>query len=64
MKKISEFIWPMIGLAAVVVSGYFLYQELKTTSLSAIWAAVLAIPPHRILLAAFSTLVAYAALAW
>ena len=36
MKKISEFIWPMIGLAAVVVSGYFLYQELKTTSLSAI----------------------------
>jgi hypothetical protein len=64
MKKISEFIWPLIGLAAVVVSGYFLYQELKTTSLSAIWAAILAIPPHRILLAAFSTLVAYGALAW
>ena len=64
MKKISEFIWPLIGLAAVVVSGYFLYQELKTTSLAAIWAAVLAIPPHRILLAALSTLVAYAALAW
>jgi glycosyltransferase 2 family protein len=64
MKKLSEFLWPLIGLAAVVVSGYFLYQELKTTSLSAIWAAVLAIPPHRILLAALSTLVAYAALAW
>jgi glycosyltransferase 2 family protein len=64
MKKISEFIWPAIGLAAVVVSGYFLYQELKTTSLAAIWAAILAIPPHRILLAALSTLVAYAALAW
>jgi glycosyltransferase 2 family protein len=64
MKKISEFIWPLIGLAAVVISGYFLYQELKTTSLSAIWAAVLAIPPHRIVLAALSTLVAYAALAW
>ncbi|ACB27521.1 MULTISPECIES: lysylphosphatidylglycerol synthase domain-containing protein [Methylobacterium] len=64
MKKISEFIWPLIGLAAVVISGYFLYQELKTTSLSAIWAAILAIPPHRILLAALSTLVAYAALAW
>ena len=54
----------MIGLAAVVVSGYFLYQELKTTSLSAIWTAVLAIPPHRILLAGASTLVAYTALAW
>ncbi|SDM16312.1 hypothetical protein SAMN05216360_10120 [Methylobacterium phyllostachyos] len=64
MKKISEFIWPLIGLAAVVVSGYFLYQELKTTSLAAIWAAILAIPPHRILLAALSTLVAYSALAW
>ncbi len=64
MKKISEFIWPLISLAAIVVSGYFLYQELKTTSLSAIWAAILAIPPHRILLAALSTLVAYAALAW
>jgi uncharacterized membrane protein YbhN (UPF0104 family) len=64
MKKLSEFIWPMIGLAAVVVSGYFLYQELKTTSLAAIWSAILAIPPHRILLAALSTLVAYAALAW
>ena len=64
MKKLSEFIWPLIGLAAVVVSGYFLYLELKTTSLAAVWAAILAIPPHRILLAAASTLVAYAALAW
>ena len=64
MKKISEFIWPLIGLAAVVVSGYFLYQELRTTSLQAVWSAILAIPPHRILLAAASTLVAYAALAW
>ena len=64
MKKISDVIWPLIGLAAVVVSGYFLYQELKTTSLQAVWSAILAIPPHRILLAAASTLVAYAALAW
>jgi len=64
MKKLSEFLWPLIGLAAVVISGYFLYQELKTTSISAIGDAILAIPPHRILLAALSTLVAYAALAW
>lgn len=64
MKKLSEFIWPVIGLAAVVVSGYFLYQELKTTSISAIGDAILAIPPHRMVLAALSTLVAYAALAW
>jgi hypothetical protein len=64
MKKLSEFLWPLIGLAAVVVSGYFLYQELKTTSIHAIGAAILAIPPHRIVLAGLSTLVAYAALAW
>lgn len=64
MKKISEFIWPIVGLAAVVLSGYFLYQELKNTSLEQIWAAILAIPPHRIVLALLSTLVAYAALAW
>ena len=57
MKKISEFIWPIVGFAAVVVSGYFLYQELKTTSLADVWSAVLAIPPHRILFAALSTLV-------
>lgn len=64
MKKISDIIWPLIGLAAIVVSGYFLYQELKTTSLWAVWAAIEAIPPHRMVLAALSTLVAYAALAW
>ena len=64
MKKIKDFAWPLIGLLAIVISGYFLYQELKTTSMAAVWEAIVAIPPHRMALAGVSTLVAYAALAW
>ena len=64
MKKISEFLWPIIGLGAVVVSCYLLYGQLKTLSWSDLEAAFADIPPHRFLLAALSTLVAYAALAW
>lgn len=64
MKKISEFIWPLVGLAAVVVSGYLLYRELAGISLAEIKGSLLAIPLHHFLLAGLSTLVAYAALAW
>ncbi len=64
MKKISEFIWPIIGLLAVVVSGYLLYRELRGISVAEIRDSLAAIPLHRFLLAALSTLVAYAALAW
>lgn len=64
MKKISEFIWPIIGLAAVVVSGYLLYRELRGISIAEIKDSLAAIPPHRFLLAGLATLVAYAALAW
>lgn len=64
MKKISEFIWPLVGLAAVVVSGYLLYRELAGISVAEIKGSLFAIPLHHFLLAALSTLVAYAALAW
>jgi uncharacterized membrane protein YbhN (UPF0104 family) len=59
-----EFLWPIIGLLAVVVSGWLLYRELRHISLVEIWASLTAIPAHRYALAALSTLVAYAALAW
>lgn len=61
---VREFVWPVIGLAAVVVSGWLLYRELRDLSLEALWASLAAIPLHRYLLAGASTLVAYAALAW
>jgi uncharacterized membrane protein YbhN (UPF0104 family) len=64
MKNVREFIWPLIGLAAVVISGWLLYRELRGLSLEDVWMALSSIPPHRYALAILSTLVAYAALAW
>lgn len=64
MKHAREFVWPIIGLLAVVVSGWLLYHELRDLSLEALWSSLTAIPAHQYLLAACSTLVAYAALAW
>ena len=64
MKHLREFLWPLIGLAAVVVSGTLLYRELRGVSLADVEASLAAISGHRFLLAAGSTLVAYAALAW
>jgi glycosyltransferase 2 family protein len=64
MKNVREFVWPVIGLVAVVVSGWLLYRELRGISLVAVWESLAAIPLHRYLLAALSTLFAYAALAW
>jgi uncharacterized membrane protein YbhN (UPF0104 family) len=64
MKHVREFVWPIIGLLAVVVSGWLLYHELRGLSIEALWSSLRAIPTHQYLLAAASTLVAYAALAW
>ena len=64
MKNVREFIWPVIGLLAVVISGWLLYRELRGMSLDDVWDSLTAVPAHRYALAALSTLVAYAALAW
>ena len=64
MKKIKDFIWPVIGLGAVVVSVYLLWHLLKGLSFADVKASLAAIPPHRYALAVLSTLVAYGALAW
>src|SRR3954466_8118971 len=64
MKNAREFVWPLIGFVAVIVSGYLLYRELRDISFVTVWASLAAIPPQRYLLAGLSTLVAYAALAW
>jgi len=64
MKNAREFVWPLIGFVAVIVSGYLLYRELRDISFVTVWASLAAIPLHRYLLAGLSTLVAYAALAW
>jgi glycosyltransferase 2 family protein len=64
MKKLREFIWPLIGLGAVAVSVYLLWHQLKGLSLADVEASLRAIAPHHYAAAALSTLVAYAALAW
>jgi hypothetical protein len=64
MKNAREFVWPVIGLVAVVVSGWLLYRELRDISFVAVWQSLATISPSRYLLAALSTLAAYAALAW
>jgi uncharacterized membrane protein YbhN (UPF0104 family) len=64
MKNAKEFIWPIIGFAAVIVSGWLLYRELRGLSLADVWQSLSNIPSHGYLMAFLSTLIAYAALAW
>src|SRR5215217_4963620 len=64
MRKVLDFVWPVIGLLAVVVSGWLLFHELRGLSPSDLEASLYDIPTDRYLFAGLSTLVAYAALAW
>ncbi|GLI93234.1 lysylphosphatidylglycerol synthase domain-containing protein [Methylocystis echinoides] len=65
MRKLAEFFWPVVGLAAVIGSFYLLYHEFQGESVGTeVWANLKAIPPSDYFFAALSTLVAYAALAW
>ncbi len=65
MKRILEFFWPVVGLIAVGISFWLLYHEFQGESVgSEVWASLRAISAQNYVLAAFSTLVAYAALAW
>jgi uncharacterized membrane protein YbhN (UPF0104 family) len=65
MKKLLDYFWPVVGLGAVVASFYLLYHEFQGESVGAdVWAALKAIPSGHYALAAASTLLAYAALAW
>ena len=64
MMKRSDWIWTLIGLAAVVFSCYLLYKEIRTISLDELQDSHHAISLHNWLLAAGATLGAYFALAW
>jgi uncharacterized membrane protein YbhN (UPF0104 family) len=65
MKKLLEYLWPLVGFAAVVVSLYLLYHEFQGESVRAeVWEGLRSIPASNFLAAGASTLVAYAALAW
>ncbi len=65
MKRFLEFVWPVIGLAAVVVSIWLLHQQFRGDSVGPeVWADLKTIPLPQYGLAIISTLIAYAALAW
>jgi len=64
MKRILDFLWPLIGLIAVAFSGWLLFREIRHLSASDILGSIAVIPISHWALAIGSTLVAYAALAW
>jgi len=65
MKRALEFFWPALGIVAVLVAFWLLAHEFRGESVRHdVIEALRTIPPHRYALAALSTLVAYAALAW
>ncbi|PBC00776.1 YbhN family protein [Mesorhizobium sp. WSM3860] len=59
----TRYFWPVIGIAAVVFSLWLLIHELRGISLDDVWAGIVAIPPQAWVLAALSSVVAYASLA-
>jgi uncharacterized membrane protein YbhN (UPF0104 family) len=63
MKKILDYLWPLVGLGAVAFSGWLLYQEFRGNSIRDVWHTLQAIPPHRYALALLATAAAYWALA-
>lgn len=63
MIKLRTYLWPFIGLCAVVFSAWLLYHELRGISIEDVGDGLSAIPLHRWLLAGLSTLLAYMALA-
>lgn len=64
MRKKLDYIWPVVGVLAVVFSFWLLYQELRWLSAQDILDSLYAITPRQYLLAFLSTVVAYWALAW
>jgi uncharacterized membrane protein YbhN (UPF0104 family) len=61
--KLSKFIWPAVGVVAVLFSIWLLVQELRGLSLDELMESFAAIPLHRWLLAGVATLFAYVGLA-
>ena len=64
MKRLSDYIWPVVAVAAMGFSFWLLYKELRGLSAQDVLDGLRAIPPHRWAFALCGTLLAYAALAW
>jgi uncharacterized membrane protein YbhN (UPF0104 family) len=65
MRRYLDFVWPVIGLIAVVVSISLLAREFRGDAVGTqVWTQLKTITPGHYALAVLSTIVAYAALAW
>jgi glycosyltransferase 2 family protein len=64
MKKYLDYIWPVIGLGAILFSFSLLLNELKGISAQDVFDELTAIPFNSYAMAGASTLLAYTALAW
>ncbi len=64
MTRRSDIAWTLIGLVAVLLSGYLLYEEVRNISLAELTDSLLAIASGHWIAAALATLGAYCALAW
>ena len=58
-----RYFWPVVGIAAVIFSLLLLWHELRGISLDDVWDGLAAIPTRGWILAALSSVIAYAALA-
>ena len=63
MKRLKKFFWPLVSTAAIILSIYILYKDLRGLSLDEFMASLHAIPVSGWILACLATLLAYAALA-
>lgn len=63
LMTFKKYLWPTVGALTIALSAWLLYKELRGLSLDDLWDSLSAIPMMHWLLAALSTLVAYAALA-
>ena len=61
--QLKKYLWPVVGLLAVLFSAWLLYHELRGLSLDELWDSLSAISPMHWLLCIAATLAAYAALA-
>jgi uncharacterized membrane protein YbhN (UPF0104 family) len=64
MRRVQDVAWPIIGLGAVAASSWLLFRELRGLSYGSLRDAFGSISVTRWVLAAASTALAYAALAW
>ncbi len=61
--KLSKYVWPIVGVAAVLFSIWLLVQELRGLSMDDLMDSLGDIPAYRWVLAAIATCIAYVGLA-